>query len=86
MSIGQIIVLAAIVGAFVLFAAIGLGRLSRPGAGAPHPRSRPPEGNGDGRICNGLEEGRQERSRRVRDCPSALAAAVGRPTAARGVI
>jgi hypothetical protein len=39
MSIVKIIVLAVIVGAFVLFAGrIGLRRLSRPAAGAPHLR------------------------------------------------
>jgi hypothetical protein len=74
MSIGQIIVLAAVVGAFVLFAAVlGWGDYY-PAAGAPHPRSRP-ERRGCCRFRNGFEEGRRRRSRRVKDCPGALASA-----------
>ena len=79
MSIGQIVVLAVIVGAFVVFAAVlGWGDYR-----TSHPRSRRPERRGDGRVRNGVVEGQQVRGHRIGDRPSALAATAVRPIAAR---
>jgi len=82
MSIGQIVVLAVIVGAFVVFAAV-LGWGDYRTQQLTHPRSRRPERRGDGRVRNGVVEGQQVRGHRIGDRPSALAAAAVRAIAAR---
>ena len=84
MSIGQIVVLAVIVGAFVVFAAVlGWGdyrtqQLTRRIRDRGDRKAR-----GDGRVRNGVVEGQQVRGHRIGDCPSALAAAAVRAIAAR---
>ena len=83
MSIGQIIVLAVIVGAFVVFAAaLGWGdyrtqQLTR------RIRDRDRKEGAMAASAMALMKGQQERGRRIGDFPSALAAAAVRPIAAR---